>query len=111
MPYQKCITRFDNQNTWFYLDPPYWGNETDYGNTFTREDFVALEQLLRGLEGKFLLSLNDIPETRELFKGFPIRQVDVTYHVGAYVGSGKKVKEILISNYELPEIPQKKRKK
>jgi len=45
------------QGTFFYLDPPYWGHENDYGpGIFGRDDFTQLRELLAGLQGKFLLS-------------------------------------------------------
>ncbi len=33
LPYADVIRRYDRPGTLFYLDPPYWGNESDYGNT------------------------------------------------------------------------------
>ena len=37
---------------------------------FCREDFSVLAEMLAKIEGKFILSLNDKPEVRELFAGF-----------------------------------------
>ena len=83
----------------FYLDPPYWGNETDYGTgVFGREDFAALNEALKGLQGRFILSLNDRPEVRDTFAGFAIETVDCTYSIKG--GKGKAVKEVLISGGE-----------
>jgi DNA adenine methylase len=31
-PYAEVIERFDKAGTLFYVDPPYWGNERDYGD-------------------------------------------------------------------------------
>jgi len=67
-PCAACITRHDRPDTLFYLDPPYWGCETDYGKAvFSRADFEALTALLKGKKGRFILSINDVPEIRELF--------------------------------------------
>ena len=51
--------------------------------------------ILKGLQGRFILSLNDTPEVRKIFKGFKIDVVKTTYFVS---GSPKQVGELLISN-------------
>lgn len=80
----------------FYLDPPYYGNEDDYGaGQFSRDDFSDMAMALKGLRGRFKLSLNDLPEVREIFKGFDIEAVDCTYSISG--GAGKKVREVIIS--------------
>lgn len=92
------IERYDREGTLFYLDPPYWGNETDYGaGLFSRADFTRLNALLGRLKGRFILSLNDRKEVRDLFKAFTIMGVETTYSVGG----GKKtkpVREVIITN-------------
>jgi DNA adenine methylase len=40
-PYSDVIRRYNALGTLFYRDPPYWGNEGDYGAVFTRDDFTA----------------------------------------------------------------------
>jgi len=58
-------------DTFFYLDPPYYGCENYYGDgIFSKENFGKLRNILDGLKGKFILSINDHPQTREIFKGF-----------------------------------------
>jgi DNA adenine methylase len=105
LPYSDCIRRYDTPSTFFYLDPPYWNHETDYGaGIFTPEDFSSLKQILEGLQGKFLLSINDTPEIRELFVGFHLKEVSTIYTQGTRSGRPcKKVQEFLISNYRLSE--------
>ncbi|MCU9850363.1 DNA adenine methylase [Defluviimonas sp. WL0024] len=83
LDYQDFLRRYDGPGTFFYLDPPYWGCETDYGKAlFAREDFARLAELLAGLKGRFLMSINDVPEIREIFGRFSIRPVETTYTVG-----------------------------
>lgn len=95
--YADFITRYDRAGTLFYLDPPYWGNETDYGEgVFAREDFQQLAKLLKKLKGRFILSLNDRPEVRECFKAFQITTVETTYTAGGG-RNAKKVGEVLIT--------------
>lgn len=67
--YLDCITRYDRPHTFFYIDPPYYDCENDYGeNMFNKSDFERLAAQLASIEGKFLLSINDRPQIRELFK-------------------------------------------
>ena len=65
MDYKQFLQRYDRKTTLFYLDPPYLGHETDYGvGMFAREDFTIMADRLAQLEGKFILSLNDVPAVR-----------------------------------------------
>ena len=109
LPYDECLARYDGPDSFFYLDPPYWGFENFYGKgIFNREDFHRLAVLLQSLKGRFLMSLNDEPEVREVFKGQQMREVGTTYTAGTGGpgGSrpGKKAKELLIANYDLPNM-------
>lgn len=98
-PYQDVIERFDKPGTFFYIDPPYWGCENDYGkNLFSREDFTTLATMLTKVKGKFILSLNDNPEVRQVFKGFTIEKVTTRYTVGAV--RNQVVGEVLIRNFK-----------
>ena len=98
LPYSELLRRYDRPETLFYCDPPYWGGETDYGpGVFEREDFARLAEQLRGLRGRFLLSINDRPEIRELFAGCAIEEVSLTYTIARTAGTGAKAAELLIS--------------
>jgi DNA adenine methylase len=97
LPYAQLIARYDRPETLFYLDPPYWGCEKDYGpGVFDRGDFERLAEQLAGIKGGFLLSLNDTPGVREVFDRFNIEAVETTYTVGAGA-SAQKAGEVLIS--------------
>ncbi|WP_312066102.1 DNA adenine methylase [Brevundimonas sp.] len=76
------ISRYDRPGTLFYLDPPYWGGEGDYGaGIFVRGDFQRMADKLRAIEGRFLLSINDRPEIREMFAWADIEAVQTVYSV------------------------------
>ncbi len=97
LPYQQLIARYDRPETLFYLDPPYWGCERDYGpGVFDCGDFERLADQLAGIKGRFVLSLNDTPGVREVFGRFKIEAVETTYTV-ASGASAKRVGEVLIS--------------
>lgn len=105
LPYDDCISRYDAPDALFYLDPPYFGHEQDYGKgIFNRNDFEKLAGVLRGIGGSFLLSLNDTPEVRLIFSGHRLLEVTTTYQVGTRHGHSKKARELLIANYDLAQF-------
>lgn len=104
LDYKQFIQRYDRPGTLFYLDPPYYGNENDYGRgLFNRAEFDAMAELLRGIKGTFILSLNDRPEVRKTFRGFYIKGVKTTYTIGGG-DKAKQVGEVLISNIKLKGV-------
>lgn len=91
------LRRYDSEGTLFYLDPPYWGSEGDYGKTlFNRADFQRLSDHLRAVKGRFLMSINDVPEIREIFAWARIEEVTTTYTIGSKTGSRGARAELLI---------------
>ena len=99
-PYDQVIQRFDKPGTLFYIDPPYWDCEKDYGEgLFSKEDFGRLAGLLGAVKGKFILSLNDTPGVRETFAEFRIEAVKTRYSISG--SSKQEAAEVLISNFKL----------
>lgn len=97
LEWDAFIRRYDREFTLFYVDPPYWGHETDYGKgIFARDDFARLAEALRSLKGRFILSLNDRPEVRQTFAGFDLEEVRTRYT--ANNRHGRHAAELLISN-------------
>lgn len=97
LPYAEFITRYDRKETLFYLDPPYYGNENDYGkNMFERADFERIAKQLEGIKGKFILSINDTPEIRDIFKAFDMEGVELNYSIARKAGT--KAKELIIQS-------------
>src|SRR5450755_3892518 len=78
LPYEKILEKYDRPTTLFYLDPPYWERKL-YKFNFSETDFIRMEQRLRVLQGKFILSLDDRTEVRELLAGFRMQTVDLAY--------------------------------
>lgn len=98
LDYQDVIRRYDGSGTFFYLDPPYWGCETDYGKAmFDVADFERLARQLAGIGGRFLLSINDVPEIRDLFAWAQIAEVTTSYTIGNHSDRGARRSELLIS--------------
>jgi DNA adenine methylase len=96
LPYEKILQHFDRPQTLFYLDPPYYARKL-YRYNLTHDDFVKMAERLTGISGKFVLSLNDVPEVRAIFKRFKIHGIDL--HYTAQKTAGKRFKEVLITNF------------
>jgi DNA adenine methylase len=97
--YDQFIRRFDKIQTFFYIDPPYYGCENDYGKgIFKRDDFRLLRDILASIKGKFIMSINNTPEIRNIFKGFRIRKIQTTYTTSG-ADKKKRIMELLIMNY------------
>jgi DNA adenine methylase len=94
LPFDAFMRRYDRPGTLFYIDPPYWGGEDDYGKgMFPRSNFEVLRDLLEGLQGRFILSINDVPATRELFGQFEIVEAAHTYRIS---GAPTEAKELIV---------------
>lgn len=101
LDYSEFIRRYDGEATLFYLDPPYFGCETDYGKSvFERADFTRMAAQLAGIKGRLLMSINDVPEIRETFGAFRMEAVTTTYSIAAKHSRSGKAGELLIGNFD-----------
>lgn len=83
LDWSDCLRVYGRAATLFYLDPPYWGSEDDYGSAlFDRADFQRLADALESTEGRFLLSINDVPEVRTMFGWADQLEVETRYSIG-----------------------------
>lgn len=96
LTWSAFLARYDSPETLFYLDPPYYGSEGDYGpGMFTRAEFTDMAQVLAQLKGRFILSINDCPEVRGIFSAFNLVGVDTHYGIS---GKGAELaKELIIT--------------
>lgn len=99
MDWRELIPRYDRDYTLFYLDPPYW-EMPYYEHNFEEQDFADLADLLAGIKGKFLMSINDTPEIRELFGRFAIEEVRLKYSSSRNPDGRNQLRtELLIRNF------------
>jgi DNA adenine methylase len=96
LPYEKVLKHFDRPETLFYLDPPYFGRSL-YRYNLSADDFAKMAERLASIQGKFILSLNDVPEVRTIFHQFKIQAVKLAY--SAQPSSGRRYSEVLITNF------------
>ena len=104
LDYAPFLQRYDRPQTLFYLDPPYFNCESDYGEgLFTKASWQELAEAMGRLKGRVIMSVNDHPEIRSTFAGFTLQPVKTTYTV-ARAKAKTDVAELLISNFDLPSI-------
>ncbi len=103
--FEALIPKWDGKGAVFYCDPPYYMltemSGGYYKHDLTPEMHVNLRDILRGIEGKFILSYDNHPKVRMLYKKFHIRETDpIHYSLNHRPGSkGIYKKELLITNF------------
>ena len=107
------IKKYDSEDTFFYVDPPYYNMEFYYSKDFPKEKHQELADTLSQIKGKFALSYYDFDDLKLLY---PENQYQChrqsVYRSAATRSSvnttkkeySKKSKgtEILIMNYQQP---------
>lgn len=109
--YGKVIKANDGAGSFFFLDPPYEESNKRMGYAEHKDfDFERLADILSHIRGKFLMTINDSPRIRELFKSYNIRPFKALTNVSQtnFFVKGKmehrpyERNELFISNYRLP---------
>jgi DNA adenine methylase len=96
LPYEIVLEHYDRPKTLFYLDPPYFQRKL-YRFNLEDADFAKMADRLEAVRGKFVLSLNDVPQVRALFRRFRIQGVQLPYT--AQQAAGRRYREVLITNF------------
>ena len=99
LSWEKCVALYDRETTFFYLDPPYTNHLNDYGQgIFDMKDLETMSGLLKNISGRFMLTMNDSRENRELFGSFALFNITTNYCCNK--GPAKKnAAELLVTNY------------
>jgi DNA adenine methylase len=98
--YKNIIKKWDKEDSFFFIDPPYLTTtENDYEESFDEYKYQELFELLSNLKGKFLLTTDDEPLLRDLFKHFYINDTEVFYSVSKE--RKRNHKELIITNYDI----------
>ena len=101
LDWQACIKKYDRPHTLFYLDPPYW-QSTGYGVDFAFDQYEAIARYFESVQGRIILSINDQPDIRDLFKDFVTKDVKLQYCL-ANNGVRKTSTELIISSRRISD--------
>jgi len=91
------IKRFDAENAFFYVDPPYFNADMGHYGGYTESDFKGLLNVLSQIKGKFLLSSyrSDILTEYICKYKWSVREIDKKLSMAR----GKRKIEVLTANY------------
>ncbi len=96
LSWERCLHKYDKDETFFYLDPPYYGLK-EYRHNMDHADFENLALVLADIKGKFIMSINNDPEIKTIFNAFNIGSTDLLYTMDK--GKNRKMTELLIDNF------------
>ncbi len=97
MDWKALVRKYDRPHTVFYCDPPYWETE-GYGVPFPFEEYKAMADLAKSIQGHMIISINNHPDIRKVFEGLNVREVNIRYTVGGR-GKSPEVKELIYTNF------------
>ena len=104
LDFRRCIENRDAPTTFLFLDPPYLDTEQYRVGKFTLDDHKALAELLQNAKGKWLMTVGDHPEVRELYPGQLRGALDSSLAVEQVIGGERGTyRNLIISNYPLPQ--------
>jgi len=98
----------DSEDSFFYLDPPYFNSDCGHYDGYSEQDFENLLLLMSRIKGKFLMS--SYPS--ELLKKYCVANEWRTWSIEQNVtvnnksGNNKKKIEVLTSNYPIDLTPE-----
>lgn len=101
--FEVLIKHYDRPDAFIYCDPPYYTSEYVYECGFTWDDHKRLHDALAECKGKWLVSYNDCPEIRELYKGYQFFDFKRIHSMVQKYEAGKDFPELLVGNYDLFE--------
>jgi len=103
LDFEKLIKMYDTQDTFFYVDPPYFLSKGTnyYANLFKDADHIRLRDAMVSSKGKWMISYDETPVIRNLYKDFRIEVIDNHPLPSGNRSSNLSFKdEIIIMNYK-----------
>lgn len=93
----------DTENSFFYLDPPYFNSDCGHYNGYTEQDFENLLITCQNLKGKFLLSSypSDILKRYSKANGWYTWSLETGVSINNKGGYQKRKVEVLTANYQI----------
>jgi DNA adenine methylase len=68
LSYERCFENYDAPTTFFFIDPPYLDAKPKTYRGWSRDEMTALAKRLKTLQAKWVVTVDDSPFNRELFR-------------------------------------------
>ena len=93
--YEACVRKYDDKETFFYLDPPYSVEvSSGYGTGWSESEEEMLVELLSEIEGSFVLSCYDNERYEGLLECGATRETFNAFSTIAQNGGGATAKRV-----------------
>lgn len=100
--YVQLILDQDAPATHFFIDPPYHETAGYVGSDWNEKEYITLAETCRNIQGTFLLTINDTPLIRDLFKDFNIHSHQFQFCISK-TDNDQIIDELIITNYTVPD--------
>ena len=97
LDFREIIRRYDSENSFFYLDPPYHNITDLYDDNLKDEDYIDIKKSLDRIKGKYLLNINEDEFVLQLF-GKPQKRKEFT-NFGINGRTSSKTKRVELFYY------------
>ena len=101
--FEIIFNKFNNENNFMFLDPPYDSEFTDYGYcSFGKDEHLKLASLFKTTKIKCLMIIGKTKFIQELYNDYIVDEYDKKYKFKLYnnrIGNEINTKHLIIKNY------------
>ena len=101
--FEFIFEKYNDENNFMFLDPPYDSNFTDYGYcSFGKEEQIKLSNLFKNTKNKCLMIIGKTKLIEELYENYIIDEYDKKYKFKLYnnrIGDEINTKHLIIKNF------------
>ena len=101
--FEFIFNKYNDENNFMFLDPPYDSNFTDYGYcSFGKEEQFKLSNLFKNTKNKCLMIIGKTKFIEDLYKDYIVDEYDKKYKFKLYnnrIGDEINTKHLIIKNF------------
>lgn len=98
----SVIANTDGENSFFFVDPPYYNADMGHYGGYTEADFIELLELLSRVQGKFLLTTYPSEILKQYSERNGWKTIENVMFLSASNTPGRTKNEVFTLNYQPP---------